>query len=129
MLPFVGSTCVSVSPPPPAGQYGTCRPRHAGPPSPVTSVTSAYRFWYDSPPSVDRRNTPMFVRLETGQSTKDRLPLVVGSNVMPGSPPKRIGSTIVAGVKLSVLSLTVLALALPTPEATGVAVRTTTLPA
>src|SRR4051812_17037368 len=124
MWPFVGSTCVSVSPPPPAAQYGTWRPRHAGPASPAASVTSAYRFWYDSPPSVERRKTPMFVRLDTGQSTNERLPLVVGSNVIPGSPPNRIGSTTVAGVKLTVLSFTVFDVTSCTPEVAGLAVWT-----
>src|SRR3954468_15721218 len=128
MWPLVGSTWVSVSPPPPEGQYGTCRPRQAGPASPATSATSAYRFWYESPPSVERRNTPMFVRLDTGQSTNDREPFVVGSNVIPGSPPNRIGSTMVAGPKLIVLSLTVVRPAVTWPAFGTAMVLTSTRP-
>jgi hypothetical protein len=62
------------------------------------------------------------VRLDTGQSTNDLLPgvLAVGSNVIPGSPPNRIGSTTVAAVKVMVgPAATADAPAPPTWEATS----------
>src|SRR3954464_5566754 len=50
----------------------------------------------------------MFCLLDTGQSTNEREPFdVVGSKFRPGSPPKRIGSTTVAGVNVTNESLRV----------------------
>src|SRR5689334_24216130 len=44
----------------------------------------------------------MLVRLETGQSTYERLPWPTAlSKFRPGSPPNRIGSTTVAGVNFT----------------------------